>query len=252
MTSQTWNTSSFERNSLSKSFNPSLSHVYDRGEPSRPGWIGILVGAGVRTSAMFAVLALSVASPAIGQTAASRIAEQVQGSPAAEHDTANLNANSSRESVTAPPTDLNRGAWHDAILNTPRPQETCSTATYPEQKWHEVPCETAPNRPVAMGEGVRPDIVGGIGLDLTFVVANGTISEGEGSFDKVKGVTSEESLGRCIRCGRLTPRQALLCRVGVVVVECDSVENRIEPRINRLSVGWKPIHGRRCACYMTR
>jgi len=179
--SQTWNVLAFKRNSLSRLFNPFMGPVSGRGEHSRPGWARSLARAGVRTGAMFALLALSAVAQGIGQTAGSRI------------DQADSNANPSQESVTVPPADPDREAWQMTMLNIPRPQETCSTATYPEQQWREVPCEAPPDRPVTLRDGVRPDIVGGggPGSDLLLATTNGAIAEGEGSFDKVTGVTSE-------------------------------------------------------------
>ena len=47
-------------------------------------------------------------------------------------------------------------------------------------------------------------------------------------------------------------KYSLFCLVDVVVVERHPIENRIEPRINYLAVGWKPSHGRGSACSMTR
>jgi hypothetical protein len=184
----------FEPDSRSKWFNLFLSLVHNRGKRLHPGWNGSIAYAGFRTGALFAALLVSVVVPCIGQTAGYRIAEPAQTSAVAERDQAESNANASEDSVAAA-ADPEREAWHQAMLNIPRPAETCSAVSYPEQQWREVPCETAPDGAFARDMSVRPEIVGGIGLDLTFVVANGTIAEGEGSFDKVTGVTSEDSNG---------------------------------------------------------
>lgn len=100
----------------------------------------------------------------------------------------------SQEGVTSPEADPDREAWRQAVLNTPRPRESCATANYPDRRWYEVPCEPPPYRPVTLGGGLRPAIVGGGGPGSDFLLAtvNGIIAEGEGSFDKVTGVTSEK------------------------------------------------------------
>ncbi len=100
----------------------------------------------------------------------------------------------SQEGVTSPEADPDREAWRQAVLNTPRPRESCATATYPDRRWYEVPCEPPPYRPVTLGGALRPAIVGGGGPGSDFLLAtvNGIIAEGEGSFDKVTGVTSEK------------------------------------------------------------
>lgn len=81
------------------------------------------------------------------------------------------------------------------MLHNPPQKEKCSTATYPEKQWHEVPCGPAPKPPVAPRKLIKPHVGGGLNNDLTFKVENGTITDAEGSFDKVAGVTSEQSNG---------------------------------------------------------
>lgn len=172
MTSQAKRILSIERGSLSELCNQCSRLLDDRGKFSRPGLNGRIAGAAVRTSAMLAVLALGVAAPGVGQTASVQTAE-TRGATA--------------QSVEA---------WRQAIVNVPRPHETCSTATYPDGQWRQVSCEATPDPSIAPRTVVRPAIVGGqLGNDLTFTAENGLIEEAEGSFDKVQGVTSEKSSG---------------------------------------------------------
>jgi len=94
-----------------------------------------------------------------------------------------------------PPRDQAREDWRNAMLQTPPPKEKCTKVSYPEKQWHEVPCANPANPPVAPRTGVRPHIGGELNNDLTFAVENGLITDAEGSFDKVSGVTSEQSNG---------------------------------------------------------
>jgi von Willebrand factor type D domain len=85
-----------------------------------------------------------------------------------------------------------REEWRKALLATPRPKNGCFTGVYPERTWREVPC--APPKPTKLylprhGGMSRIDIVGGTGPDFSAVVT-GHISQAEGSFDSVTGVTS--------------------------------------------------------------
>jgi hypothetical protein len=95
----------------------------------------------------------------------------------------------------AKPTAVELESWRKTILKTPRPKAGCFTATYPETKWREVPCKTPPHKlflPSPRG-GTRIERVGGstkaVGVDFSPNVT-GRISEAEGSFDNVTGVTS--------------------------------------------------------------
>jgi hypothetical protein len=81
--------------------------------------------------------------------------------------------------------------WRKEMLATPRPTNGCYTATYPERQWREVPCKAPPNKPYFPRAGGMTQIetVGGAGLDFSAVVT-GHITQAEGSFDSVTGVTA--------------------------------------------------------------
>jgi hypothetical protein len=80
--------------------------------------------------------------------------------------------------------------WRQAILHTKRPKKACYTAQYPATTWTEVPCGKPPKTPLLPAKGPRPLIVGS-GTDFSAKAASGFISQAEGSFDSVTGVTSE-------------------------------------------------------------
>jgi hypothetical protein len=89
------------------------------------------------------------------------------------------------------PTDVELETWRQKILHTPQPRKGCFTATYPDPAWREVPCSTEPMKIQLpkRGGGLRPAVVGN-GTDFLAQVT-GHISEAEGSFENVTGVTSE-------------------------------------------------------------
>lgn len=85
-----------------------------------------------------------------------------------------------------------RETWRKSIMALPRPPKGCFTATYPEKAWRTTPCK--PSKPhklfLPRRHGwTRIDVVGGAGPDFSATVT-GHISEAEGSFDQVTGVTS--------------------------------------------------------------
>lgn len=80
--------------------------------------------------------------------------------------------------------------WRQAIVHTKRPRKGCFTAKYPATAWTEVPCIKPPNTPFLRAKGIRPLNVGN-GTDFSAQPASGLISEADGSFDQVTGVTSE-------------------------------------------------------------
>jgi hypothetical protein len=85
-----------------------------------------------------------------------------------------------------------RQGWHKSMLLKPAPKKGCFTATYPETTWREVPCKPSkPHKPYPPHRGgiSRLDTVGGAGPDFSATVT-GHISQAEGSFDSVTGVTS--------------------------------------------------------------
>jgi hypothetical protein len=92
---------------------------------------------------------------------------------------------------TKQPTAAEREEWRKALMATPRPTNGCYTATYPERQWREIPCKTPPSKPYFPRAGgmTQPEMVGGSGPDFTAVVT-GHITQAEGSFDSVTGVTA--------------------------------------------------------------
>jgi hypothetical protein len=159
--------------------------------------IAHLSGAITKFSAMLAVAALCVVSVGVSKAAANGIAEPAQTAPVAANNQAKPAAKPKTGKVTATQIDPAREAWRKAMLKAPRQKETCATATYPDQQWHEVQCVTPPNRPIVVRKTIRPHTVGGggLGADVSLAMDDGYIEEGEGSFDKVEGVTSEQSNG---------------------------------------------------------
>jgi hypothetical protein len=135
----------------------------------------------VKSCAILAVLTLSIASSGLGQTSGKK-AEQSPAKPAKEQPQA---ATGQR------PTQVELESWRRTILHSPRPKKACYKATFPQPEWQEVACNTPPSKlyPPKRGGIIRPEIVGGGGPDFTADAAH--ISEAEGSFDSVTGVTTE-------------------------------------------------------------
>jgi hypothetical protein len=96
-------------------------------------------------------------------------------------------------------TEVERESWRKAILHTRRPKRGCFVATFPETEWREIECTptppTLPSFPRRVGGLRLPNTVGGSGPDFSAIPNSGHISEGEGSFDSVSGVTSESNSG---------------------------------------------------------
>jgi len=174
MSNQIWKHLVFTCTSLGITLKPSLGPAHNIGELSRPDWFGSRAKAGIRWSAMFALLALGAVSAGLGQSAATGTTRQTNP-------------------VAKLPRDQAREDWRNAMLHNPPQKEKCSTSSYPEKQWHEVPCGPAPKPPVAPRKLIRPHVGGELNNDLTFKVENGYIVDAEGSFDKVAGVTSEQS-----------------------------------------------------------
>jgi hypothetical protein len=145
-----------------------------------------------RSGATFAVLAQCIALAGLYTAAATQASAQAQTAPAAANDQDKPPAKPSQIGVAAQPEDPARGAWRAAMLTTQRQKETCATATYPERKWHEVPCGPPPNRrPVAPRKRIGSHLGGNQFISDLSLRANGKIEMAEGSFDRVEGVTSE-------------------------------------------------------------
>jgi hypothetical protein len=94
-------------------------------------------------------------------------------------------------------TEVERESWRKTILHTRRPKRGCFIATFPKTEWREVECiptpPTKPYPPRRVGGLRLPNTVGGSGPDFSAIPNSGHISEGEGSFDSVSGVTSESN-----------------------------------------------------------
>ena len=139
---------------------------------------------------MLAVVALSLVSTGAGQ------------SPAAEHARTELTLQPVHPGFPIGPFELTPAVWRQFILNTPLPQEACSTATYPDLQWQVVSCGGAYADVVARQESeaiagqrrARPQLQG-FGSDPILGVQSASISSAEGSFNSVTGVTSEQSNG---------------------------------------------------------
>jgi len=137
-----------------------------------------------KSCAFLAALALALSLVSIG---------------AAQEATAPQNKKTADQAQAAAglPTAVERESWRMTILHTPRPKqgEGCFVATYPEIVWREARCKEPPHTPYQPRPhgGIRPDTVGGTSrLDFSPQVT-GNISEGEGSFDSVNGVTNQTS-----------------------------------------------------------
>jgi hypothetical protein len=92
----------------------------------------------------------------------------------------------------AVPSETERETWRRTMQRTPKPKNGCFTAAYPETEWREVPCRKPPDKlflPKRSGT-TTTQTIGGTGTDFS-AQATRHITEVEGSFDSVTGVTSE-------------------------------------------------------------
>ena len=71
-------------------------------------------------------------------------------------------------------TEEQREEWRERMLKTPKPENGCYSATYPDTTWHEVPCGKPNGKlyPPKAGAITRPDQVGGSGPDFSAEVAH--------------------------------------------------------------------------------
>ena len=71
-------------------------------------------------------------------------------------------------------TEEQREEWREKILKTPKPEKGCYSATYPDTKWHEVPCGKPNGKlyPPKAGGITRTDQVGCSGPDFSAEVAH--------------------------------------------------------------------------------
>ena len=89
------------------------------------------------------------------------------------------------------PIGTERENWRKEMRAIPWPTHGCYTATYPERQWREIPCKTPPNKlylPRAGGMTRNKTVGGAAGPDFSAMVT-GHITQAEGSFDSVTGVT---------------------------------------------------------------
>lgn len=131
------------------------------------------------------ILALSLSS--IG------LAQSQTNEPQNNQQTENQNTEGQAQASTrGQPTKIERESWRKTVLRVPLPKKGCFAATYPETQWHEVTCKTPPRKlyPPKRPGMIRTETVGGAGPDFSAVVT-GHITEAEGSFDSMSGVTSE-------------------------------------------------------------
>jgi hypothetical protein len=152
----------------------SSNQAQHRGKVMGRIWMGRLASAGIKSCAILAVLALSMASRGAGQEQVRPAEEKIPIKPITEQE---------RAIVTHKPNPEELETWRKTILKTPRLKKACFKATYPETEWHEVACKTPPNKPYPPRHGIRTETVGN-GPDFSPVVT-GHITEAEGSFDSV-------------------------------------------------------------------
>jgi hypothetical protein len=117
------------------------------------------------------------------------------GASAAAKTTKTAGPDAAQQAVKKEPTKEESRIWRRQLLKAPRPKAGCFTATYPDTTWHEEPCR--PPKPhklflPKLGGISQLETVGGSGPDFSAVVT-GHITQSEGSFDNVTGVTSADA-----------------------------------------------------------
>lgn len=140
----------------------------------------------------------------------------------AEPDAQVQPAQAPASSVPTPQTAAKIESWREAIVHTKRPKKSCFVAHYPDTTWTEMPCGAPPNTTSGPARGPRPLTVGG-GNDLSAQVESGHISQAEGSFDLVTGVTSETMV---LNDGREFPNVFALqlnTNFGLITTACNGV-----------------------------
>jgi hypothetical protein len=159
--------------------------------PLRTGCDLVLGCALVLKAARFcAVIALAgLASAVLGVGGAAGIGGQAQAQQAPMPERSNQATKAPVAAQPKPSADeLER--WRQTIVHTKRPKKACFTAEYPAMAWTEVPCTKPPKTPFVRAKGRRPLTVGN-GTEFSAQAASGYVSQAEGSFDSVTGVTSE-------------------------------------------------------------
>jgi hypothetical protein len=132
--------------------------------------------------ALFAVVALDLLAACSGNGATSNSSLPSVASQSASN------------SWATPPTEAEFESWQLMIQRVPRPENTCSTAAFPETAWREIRCVTPPNDPFLPANGIRAATVGN-GNDWSLAVT-GHSSFAQGSFHHVSGVKTEEQNGK--------------------------------------------------------
>lgn len=141
----------------------------------------------LRTCAMLVLLTLALSVVSVAQSATEASQEKA---PATSQET--KTTGQAQASTYELGTAVEREHWRKTILHAPRPKKGCFEATYPETEWRDVACKPPLNKlyPPKRRGMIRTETVGGAGPDFSAVVT-GHITEAEGSFDTVSGVTSE-------------------------------------------------------------
>ncbi|HLW53469.1 MAG TPA: VWD domain-containing protein [Candidatus Angelobacter sp.] len=108
----------------------------------------------------------------------------------------NKTGDQAQAAATKLPTVVERESWRMTIIHTPLPGKGCFVATYPENQWREMRCNPPSTKlyPPKRPGMIRTEIVGGSGTDFSAKLSTDHITEAEGSFDTVTGVTSECSV----------------------------------------------------------
>jgi hypothetical protein len=86
--------------------------------------------------------------------------------------------------------------WRRSMAKSRPPSKGCLTASYPDTEWHHAQCIEAPRRPPARPPSLALLAVGDTNGDYSAQVPSGrTISQSEGAFLSVSGLTSESDSG---------------------------------------------------------
>ena len=133
----------------------------------------------VKTYALLAAVTLSLSLVSIGT---------------AQEGTQNQTADQTQAAATKLPTVVERENWRMKIIHTPLPGKGCFVAKYPETQWREMRCSPPSTKlyPPRRPGMVRTENVGGSSfMDFSANLTTDHITEVEGSFDNVSGLTSE-------------------------------------------------------------
>ncbi len=89
-----------------------------------------------------------------------------------------------------------REAWRETIHQISAPAEGCFHASYPSTQWEEVKCAPAPGYRSALPKPANREQTVGNGYDYVLQAPSGHLLRlATGTFPKVTGVTSEQSVG---------------------------------------------------------